>query len=121
MAEDPDLSNNVLTTDAAHFIHMVELISRTYDICQLQIITNITNAPLRPKSHCLVQTSSCTLLLWGWRHTGHRSHIARLQWSINFYPQSFHQTITCGFKQDGGMAHMPVIGITALCRLFPQW
>jgi len=29
-------------------------------------------------------TSSCILLLRGWRRTSHHSHIATLQWAINF-------------------------------------
>jgi len=75
-------------TDAAHFICMVQLISRTNYTGQLQILTNFTTTPLRPKSHCLVcrlvQTSSCILLLWRWRQTSHHNHTATLQWSINF-------------------------------------
>jgi hypothetical protein len=67
LTEDPNLPNNLLMTDAAHLICMVQFISRTNYTGQLQILKNFTNAPLRPKSHCLVcclvQTSSCILLL----------------------------------------------------------
>lgn len=42
-------TNNILTTDAAHFICVVQLISRTYDSGQLQILTNFTNAPFKTK------------------------------------------------------------------------
>jgi len=82
LTEDPDLPTAFLWPMRHMFIYMEQLISRTYDTGQLQILTNSTNAPLWPKIYslvcCLVQRSYWTLIPWGWRRTSHHSYIAIL-------------------------------------------
>ena len=46
LTENPDLPNKLLMSDEAYFICIAQLISRTFDTGQLQILTNFINAPL---------------------------------------------------------------------------
>jgi len=88
------------------FICMVQLISKTFDTDQLQVLTNFINAPLMTKylpygalfgpEKSLDPTS-----LRMKTEKPSQSHCSVIQrWSMNFFPRIFHpKTVHCGFNK----------------------
>ena len=82
LSENPGLPNNLLMSDEAHFLlqgtvnkqnFRYSSVANPHELHQVAFMTQIYGLLC-----CLVQRSHWTLLLWGWRRTGHHSHIPKL-------------------------------------------
>ena len=87
------------------FICMAQLISRTFDTGQLQILTNFINAPLMtqklPYGALFGPEESLdpTSLRMKTEKPLQSHHNVTQRWSMNFCPWIFHQTmVPCGFN-----------------------
>ena len=87
-------------------ICMVQLISRTFDTGQLQVLTNFINAPLMTQKLLygalfgLEESMDHTSLRMKVENPSQLHCNVTQRWSMNFCPRIFHQTtVPCGFNK----------------------
>jgi len=126
LTENPDLPNKLLMSDEVYFICMAQLISRTFDIGQLQILTNFINAPLMtqklPYSALFGPEDSLDPTSIGMKAEKPSQSHRNITQMINEFlsPILPLNNGTLWFQQDGATAYTAVISIAALRRLFPR-
>jgi hypothetical protein len=126
VTEDPDLPNNLLMTDEAHF-HLHETINKQnlrycpaanpYELHQRPFMTQNLQFGVLFGSEELLDPNSLRM------KTNKPSQLHRnvAQMINGFLTRKLPPNHNLWFQQGGAMVHMPVTGMAAICRLLPQW